>query len=87
MPRREDDDVGPSDDRTAEPGTGHVYSLHVDPDRHRQGIGRRLMDEAMRRFAVAGTSTVSLWVVSDNHQARRFYEQLGWAADVDRPDT
>ena len=74
-------DVGPSDDCTAEPGTGHVYSLHVDPERHRQGVGRRLLDEAMRRFAVTGAPTVTLWVVADNHPARCFYEQLGWAAD------
>ena len=72
--------IGPSG-RVADPDDGHVYSLHVDPDLHRHGIGRRLLDETMRRFAAAGISTASLWVVTDNHQARRFYEQLGWAPD------
>ena len=73
--------VGPSDDHAAGPGTGHVYSLHVDPDLQRHGIGRGLLDEAMRRFAAAGNSAATLWVVTDNHGARGFYERLGWAPD------
>jgi GntR family transcriptional regulator len=73
--------VGPSDDSAADPGTGHVYSLHVDPDRYRQGVGRQLLDEAMRQFAAAGDSAATLWVVTDNERARQFYERLGWAPD------
>ena len=72
--------VGPSDD-AGDPATGHVYSLHVDPDLHRHGIGRRLLDETTRRFLGAGYATATLWVVTDNHQARQFYERLGWAPD------
>jgi GntR family transcriptional regulator len=74
-------DVGPSDDPTAEPGTGHVYSLHVDPDLHRRGVGRSLLDAAVRRFAAAGQRTATLWVVVGNERARRFYERLGWTVD------
>jgi GntR family transcriptional regulator len=73
--------VGPSDDNAADPGTGHVYSLHVDPDVHRHGIGRRLLDETMRRFAAAGHEVATLWVVTENEPARRFYERLGWTPD------
>jgi GntR family transcriptional regulator, nutrient-sensing system regulator len=73
--------IGPSDDDDARPRTGHVHSLHVDPTLHRLGIGRRLLDEALRRFAAAGDTTATLWVVTDNEPARRFYERLGWVAD------
>jgi GntR family transcriptional regulator, nutrient-sensing system regulator len=73
--------VGPSDDDDAQPRTGQVHSLHVDPTLHRHGIGRRLLDEALRRFAAAGDTTATLWVVTDNERARRFYERLGWVAD------
>jgi GntR family transcriptional regulator len=73
--------VGPSDDSTDAPGTGHIFSLHVDPDLHRQGVGRRLLDATMQRFAAAGDTSATLWVVADNDQARRFYERLGWAPD------
>ena len=73
--------IGPSDDGNAEPGTAHVYALHVDPDLHRHGIGRRLLDEAIRRFAATGHSVATLWVVTDNWAARQFYERVGWACD------
>jgi GntR family transcriptional regulator len=73
--------IGPTDDGAAHPGTGHVFSLHVDPDRYRHGIGRRLLEETMHRFAAAGNTAATLWVVTDNHAARRFYERLGWAPD------
>jgi GntR family transcriptional regulator len=73
--------IGPSDDGVAEPGTGHIYSLHVDPDLHRHGIGRLLLDETMRRFVSSGCATATLWVVTDNETARRFYEQVGWVPD------
>ena len=73
--------VGPGAESSTDPGTGHIYSLHVDPDLHRQGVGRRLLDETMHRFAAAGNTTATLWVVTDNHPARRFYERLGWAPD------
>lgn len=73
--------VGPGAESSIDPGTGHIYSLHVDPDLHRHGVGRRLLDETMHRFAAAGNTTATLWVVTDNHPARRFYERLGWAPD------
>ena len=73
--------IGPSDDRAAEPGTGHIYSLHVDPNLHRHGIGRQLLEETMRRFDSSGCATATLWVVADNEPARQFYESLGWAPD------
>lgn len=73
--------IGPSEDGDAGAGTGHVFSLHVDPDLHRHGIGRRLLDETVRRFAAAGYRAATLWVVVDNEPARRFYERLGWTLD------
>jgi GNAT superfamily N-acetyltransferase len=73
--------TGPSDDNGAAPGTGHIYSLHVDPDLHRLGIGRRLLDEITRRFINSGWATATLWVVADNDRARQFYTRLGWVPD------
>jgi GntR family transcriptional regulator len=73
--------IGPSDDADALPSTGHVHALHVDPALHRRGIGRRLLDETLRRFAGAGRTTATLWVLTDNERARRFYERLGWTCD------
>jgi ribosomal protein S18 acetylase RimI-like enzyme len=57
---------------------GEVYSLHVRPDVTRQGLGKRLLDEAVRRLAWRGVDSSVLWVLRDNANARRFYESQGW---------
>lgn len=53
-------------------------NLHVHPERHGQGTGRRLLSEVVRwcraNYADRG---LYLWVLAQNAQARRFYERLG----------
>ena len=39
------------------------------------------MDAALRQLRADGCSIATLWVVVDNHRARRFYDQLGWQPD------
>jgi RimJ/RimL family protein N-acetyltransferase len=39
------------------------------------------MAAARRALATAGHSEVRLWVLVDNHRARRFYERAGMAPD------
>jgi GNAT superfamily N-acetyltransferase len=59
-------------------------NLHVRPDPHGQGIGRRLLaavaDWCCTEHAGSG---LYLWVLEQNARARRFYESLG-AKDVER---
>jgi ribosomal protein S18 acetylase RimI-like enzyme len=66
--------------RTPEaPGVGEIYALHIRPDSWRRGLGKRLLDEGVRRLAMRGYKRSSLWVLRDNANARRFYEAQGWA--------
>lgn len=58
---------------------GEVYALHVEPTSRRRGIGRRLLDDSLRRLAIRGFSGAVLWVLRDNAEARRFYEAQGWS--------
>ncbi len=58
---------------------GEVYALHVRPDVTRRGLGKALLDDALRRLAARGRSTSVLWVLRDNANARRFYEAQGWS--------
>jgi ribosomal protein S18 acetylase RimI-like enzyme len=53
----------------------------VHPDRWSQGVGRALCEHAYREAAARGHTLVSLWVMSGNARARRFYERLGYAVD------
>ncbi len=74
--------LGPSPDADHDPqSTGHIFSIHVDPDVVGTGVGRGLMDAAMRRLRADGFVLATLWVVVDNQRARRFYAKLGWRPD------
>jgi GNAT superfamily N-acetyltransferase len=60
-----------------------VDNLHVRPDRHGQGIGKRLLAEVAGWCQTEHTgSGLYLWVLEQNSRARRFYESLG-AKDVE----
>ena len=53
-------------------------NLHVRRQEHRHGVGTRLVAEVARwsRANYPGRG-LYLWVVGQNHNARRFYERLG----------
>ena len=71
---------GPDPD-DARPGRGYLSSLYVDPEAAGDGIGRRLLERALRELAQAGFQTVSLWVFRDNARGRALYERGGFRAD------
>jgi ribosomal protein S18 acetylase RimI-like enzyme len=55
---------------------GEVFTLYVDPDRHDEGIGRRLLLALFRRLVATGRNSAIVWVLRDN-PSRFFYERLG----------
>jgi ribosomal protein S18 acetylase RimI-like enzyme len=60
---------------------GEILAIYVDPPRWGTGAGRALMEAALDRLTKRGFHSVRLWVLTDNRQARRFYELAGFAAD------
>src|SRR5579864_3013939 len=53
-------------------------NLHVLPRFTGQGIGRILLSQVVRRLQTSGShSGLYLWVLEQNHRARRFYEKAG----------
>jgi len=58
-----------------------VKVFYVDPDHFRQGIGRQFMDYALYLARAGGYSGVLLYVLEDNHNARRFYESCGFVCE------
>ncbi|HKZ19370.1 MAG TPA: N-acetyltransferase [Acidimicrobiia bacterium] len=71
-----------SDDSTTR--TGQVYSIHVDPALQGVGIGTELLNAAIAFLRASGTEEVTLWVVNNNLQARKFYEARGFGLDGGR---
>ncbi|MDJ1132705.1 GNAT family N-acetyltransferase [Streptomyces iconiensis] len=60
---------------------GELYALYVRPDRIGTGTGRALMEAALVVAERRGHPRLTLWVLGDNHRARRFYEKAGFAPD------
>jgi ribosomal-protein-alanine N-acetyltransferase len=61
-------------------GTGHgnLIRVAVHPNSRRQGIGSRLLAEAMRYFRRAGAHRITLNTQEENEGAKRLYRRLGF---------
>ena len=71
-----------SDDDAAR--VGHITSIHVLPQQRGLGFGRALIDHVRDEFRRRGFRELTLWVLEQNWDARRFYEQHGFRADSGR---
>jgi ribosomal protein S18 acetylase RimI-like enzyme len=56
----------------------YLAELYVVPDRRRLGIGRALMDLAMREARARGADTMDIGVDEPDIAARTLYESLGF---------
>jgi ribosomal protein S18 acetylase RimI-like enzyme len=63
-----------------------VKRMRVRPDRQRQGLGRRVLEELERGAVARGFATVRLDTTEDQTAAHRLYESAGYR-EVGRRDT
>lgn len=59
----------------------NVWELHVDPACRRQGIGRSLLDELVRRARAAGLRALAVETQNTNVAAIRFYRRTGFSIE------
>ena len=57
---------------------GWVYYVGVDPDQHKRGYGRVIMEAAEGWLRERGIEKMQLMVRSDNTKVKAFYESLGY---------
>jgi ribosomal protein S18 acetylase RimI-like enzyme len=57
---------------------GGIYRLAVVPGHRRQGLGQRLVDEAVRRLRTIGAARLSAIVADDDEGALSFWTAMGW---------
>ena len=61
--------------------TGEIWGIYLSPDYWRMGIGGFLSDQGESMLVSRGRSVATLWVLEGNHQAKRFYEAVGFKTD------
>ncbi|MDO9356663.1 MAG: GNAT family N-acetyltransferase [Solirubrobacteraceae bacterium] len=72
---------GASRDEGAAAEVGEVWALYVDAAHWSSGLGRALLQAARERLSARGFGSASLWVLSANARAIRFYERAGFSCD------
>lgn len=55
---------------------GELYTVYLLEEHQSRGLGRQLVSAVAQRLLADGFSSMLLWVLEDNHGARRFYESL-----------
>jgi len=74
--------ISPSRDDDADPSAvGEIQTVYVDPAAWGTGTGSRLVTRALDELRAAGFGAATLWTLSTNERARRFYERRGWVRD------
>jgi L-amino acid N-acyltransferase YncA len=73
--------IGPIRDTDLNQDFGELYGIYVAPNHLRRSLGWQLCDRAEQELFNSGKSSVSLWVLEQNANARRFYEKRGFSLD------
>jgi GNAT superfamily N-acetyltransferase len=70
-------DAGPS---RRDPGMGEVYRMYLEHHARRHGLGREMFEQITAWLRARGLRSLIIWVLDNNHHARRFYEAMGGRA-------
>jgi len=72
----------PARDEDLDPATtAEVTTIYLAPEAWGSGNGVALLRASIAQMVDAGYETASLWALSTNARARRFYEVGGWRTD------
>ena len=59
-------------------GCGEIVSIYFLPGYIGKGFGKQLLERCVSEIRKDGFSKAVLWVLEENHTARRFYEKQGF---------
>ena len=63
---------------------GYINDLCVTRGARGQGIGTRLVEDAVRWLRQEGADSVEVYVAHENHGARKFWRRVGGRAYLER---
>ncbi|AXJ14063.1 GNAT family N-acetyltransferase [Streptococcus pluranimalium] len=64
-----------------------TFGIAVDPDERREGVGQALIDYFFKEALADNYRKVIIHVLSTNHQAVQFYEELGFTQEARLKET
>jgi GNAT superfamily N-acetyltransferase len=56
---------------------GEIYAIYLEHRAKRFGLGRAMFEQSIDWLAMHGMRSLVVWVLEQNHHARRFYEAMG----------
>lgn len=59
-------------------GFGEIVSIYLLPQYIGKGYGKKLVDAVINELSKLGYRDIFLWVLEENHRARKFYEKFGF---------
>ncbi len=68
------------------PSFGEIVSIYLLPEYMGKGIGHALFERCLDELHSSGYDDILLWVLEENHHARRFYEKHGFVLYEDTLD-
>jgi ribosomal protein S18 acetylase RimI-like enzyme len=73
--------IGKCRDEDLDSSFGEVWGIYLLPLFWNQGLGMELVNWGIQELRQRGFEKISLWVLEENINARRFYEKLGFIHD------
>lgn len=64
-------------------GCGEIISIYLLPEYIGKGCGGPLLRACLEELKKLGFERILLWVLEDNHRARKFYEKCGFTFSGD----
>jgi GNAT superfamily N-acetyltransferase len=68
-------DAGPP--RRNAPYDGEVYAIYLVQHAKRHGVGQQMFERVQHWLAAQEMRSMIVWVLDNNHHARRFYDAMG----------
>jgi GNAT superfamily N-acetyltransferase len=78
-------DAGPSRGSTGY--AAEVYRIYIEHHAKRYGLGREMFEQVTDWLRAQRLPSLIIWVLDNNHHARRFYEAMGGRAASRMPST
>ena len=67
------------------PGSWYINAVATYPEHQGRGVASRLIEDSVERARLRGCDLVSLIVASENEQAKRLYEHIGFNSVASKP--